>query len=280
MNNTILKIHKLTTLFFVAIMPTILWAKTDSSSLSNDNLKTTGHRAFRAGEELRFNVKYGFVKGGEGHFYVRDTTINGRRVEHVTVSGRTTGLADAVFEVRDTYESYMDMETQFPLLSTRSIKEGKYRYFDRTTYDNLEGTVSIHKETRRGDKDTTEFVGRNMLDIVSAFYFARNNSFNSSMSVGDTICFNTYFGGQIFPLRIRYQGTERVKTKMGKILCYKFSPVTEVGRTFKSNDDMHLWITADDNRIPVKIEFKMLVGAFSCELASCKGLAHEASYAD
>ncbi|MCQ2236516.1 MAG: DUF3108 domain-containing protein [Bacteroidales bacterium] len=279
MINAVYRIWTLAITIIVAAMSSVAWAKTDSS-LNNDNLKTTGHRAFRAGEDLTFTVKYGFVKGGEGHFFVTDTVINGRHAEHITISGRTTGLADAIFEVRDTYESFMDKQTQLPLVSIRNIKEGKYRYFDRTTYDNNEGTVSIHKETRRGEKDTTEFVGRNMLDIVSAFYFARNNSFNNTMSIGDTISFNTYFGGQIFPLRIRYQGTEKVKTKLGKVLCYKFAPVTEVGRTFKSKDDMHLWITADDNRLPVKIEFKMLVGSFSCELTSCKGLAHEVSYAN
>lgn len=259
-------------------MSTSVMAENDNSVVTNDNLKPTGHRAFQTGEDLTFTVKYGFIKGGEGHFFVTDTIIDGKKVQHITVGGRTTGLADKIFKVRDTYESYMDCESQLPLVSLRKISEGKYRYFDRTTYDNINGQVSIHKENRHGVKDTTETVGRNMLDIVSAFYYARNNNFNATMQVGDTINFSTYFGGQIFPLRIRYQGTEMVDTKWGKINCYKFAPVTEVGRTFKSKDDMHLWITADANRLPVKIEFKMLVGSFTCELTQCKGLAHVAAY--
>lgn len=264
----------------MATMSTVAMAEKNSSATANDNIKPTGHHAFRAGEDLKYTVKYGFIKGGEGHFFVKDTIIDGHSVEHITVAGKTTGLADAIFEVRDTYETYMDKATQLPLMSYRKVNEGKYHYFDCTTYDNNNGSVSIHKETRKGDKDTTETVNGKMRDVISALYYARNNNFNNSMNIGDTISYDTYFSGKIYPMSVCYRGLEMVKTKWGKVRCYKFTPVCEVSKSFKSKDDMVMWISADDNRLPIKLEFKMFVGSFSCELTSCSGLAHVAQYGD
>ncbi|MCF0190948.1 MAG: DUF3108 domain-containing protein [Marinilabiliaceae bacterium] len=241
----------------------------------SEALRVTGFQAFKPGEDLTYTIKYGFIKGGEGRFSVRDTIVNGKRVNHVVVGGRTTGVPDAFFKVRDTYESFIDPLTQLPVMSVRNIREGKYRYYDVATYNHEVGSVSVHKENRHGVRDTTEQVGPNMLDIVSAFYHARNNSFDETMSVGDTISYCTYFGGEVFPLQIKYSGKEMVKTKWGRVECYRFSPVTEVGRAFKGKDDMHLWISADDNRLPVKIEFEMLVGSFTCELTNYKGIMQE-----
>ena len=57
-------------------------------------------------------------------------------------------------------------------------------------------------------------------------------------------------------------------------MCDKFAPVTEKGRSFEGDDNMHLWITADANRVPVKIKFDMKVGSFVFELTKAEGLKH------
>ena len=54
--------------------------------------------------------------------------------------------------------------------------------------------------------------------------------------------------------------------------CYKFSPVTEVGRAFKNDDDMQVWITRDANKLPVRVRFNLVVGAFVCDLEQFRGL--------
>jgi hypothetical protein len=63
-----------------------------------------------------------------------------------------------------------------------------------------------------------------------------------------------------------------VKIGGGKIKCYKFNPVTEVGRLFKTEEDVSFWFSADKNLLPVKIRFDIFVGAFMVELSSYEGL--------
>ena len=228
---------------------------------------TTGHVAYQDGESLTYTVKYGFVTGGRGIFTVRDTTINGIKTNHIVVRGETTGIPDVFYKVRDSYESYVDPTTQLPVLAIRNISEGRYKRYEEVTYDHDAQKVN---STRSGESDVPAYT----LDMVSAFYHARNNTFNDKLVKGDTIKYMTYFSGKLYPLVIRYLGKETIKTDLGKIQCYKFCPVTEVGRSFKNEDDMHVWISCDENHVPIKIKFDLTVGSFVCELTQYKGMKY------
>ncbi|MDR2926997.1 MAG: DUF3108 domain-containing protein [Cytophagaceae bacterium] len=222
---------------------------------------------FQPGEELTYTLSYGFIKGGGARLTVTDTVFNSQNVFHITAAGFTSGLVDAIFAIRDISESYVNPQTFFPVKTIRNIREGKYRFYDEVLFYHDADSTRINSH-RSGKK----CLPANMYDIVSAFYFGRYKYFNDSMVEGQVIRLLTYFGDEVFPLIIRYRGTEVIKTKFGKVECYKFSPVTEVGRAFKTNDDMHVWITRDKNRLPVKIKFELTVGSFVCDIESFKGL--------
>ncbi len=230
-------------------------------------LKRTDHKAFQAGEKLVFTLGYGFISAGEAIMSVEDTVLEGKQVLHLVTEGKTVGLADLIYKVRDVYESFIDPETDMPVKAIRNIKEGGYRYYNEVIYNRDSSTVT---SSRSGVKPVPE----DILDIISAFYYARNHYFNENMKVGDVISFDTYFSDKLFALDIQYVGDEEVRTRFGKVKCYKFIPVTEVGRAFKSKEGMFMWITRDENRIPVKVKFELVAGSFVCNLESFQGLKY------
>ena len=82
------------------------------------------------------------------------------------------------------------------------------------------------------------------------------------------------FADEIFPFRLRYSGKENVKTKFGSINCIKISPVVEVGRMFKKDDDLTIWFTDDDNRLPVMVRMDIrIVGAVFLKLIGYENTA-------
>jgi hypothetical protein len=91
---------------------------------------------------------------------------------------------------------------------------------------------------------------------------------------GELITITTWFTDELYPIRLRYIGTDEVKTKLGKIKCYKFNPVTETGRLFKTEEDVSFWFSTDKNFLPVKIRFDIFVGAFEVEIVSNEGLVY------
>ena len=46
------------------------------------------------------------------------------------------------------------------------------------------------------------------------------------------------------------------------------------GEVFKGDDDMRIWISDDDNRIPVYVEAPILVGLATGRLVGYEGLKH------
>ncbi|MGM0376900.1 MAG: DUF3108 domain-containing protein [Bacteroidota bacterium] len=256
--------------FLIFLLGTIIAA----NNVSAGNGEPSSNRAqsqgtiYKPGEELIYSLKYGFIKGGKARLLVKDTTLFGEDVHHVIASGRTVGMADAIYKVRDKYESFIDPATDLPVKSIRNIREGSYRYYNEVTYEHEHSDSAKVKSEKSGE----HWVPENIQDILSAFYYARKHKFNEDLKKGDMIEIKTWFSDELFPLRIRYRGTEVIETPLGELECYLFVPVTEVGRAFKNEDDMQVWISRDRNRVPVKIRFKLRVGAFTCNLEQFRGL--------
>jgi hypothetical protein len=112
-------------------------------------------------------------------------------------------------------------------------------------------------------------------DILSCFYYFRNNILpKENLKKGDIVTIMTWFTDELYPVRMKYLGRDEVKTRLGKIMCHKFSPVTEKGRLFETEEGVTFWFSADKNYLPVKIRFDIFVGSFSVELASYEGLVY------
>ncbi len=251
------------TIILLSLLITLLSFTDDSSP----QLKHTNHRAFQSGEELIYSVSFSFLSAGIAYITVKDTTLDNQKVMHLKMEGVTTGLPNLIYKVRDTYESFTDIDTDMPIKAIRNIREGGYKYYNEVIYNNDSSTVT---SMRSGVKT----VPKNTFDILSAFFYGRNHYFNDDLKKGDIISFITYFSDKEFPLQIKYEGIEKIRTPVGKVECYKFAPITEIGRTFESNEDMHLWISRDDNRLPVKIKFELIVGSFTCTLHKYSGLKY------
>jgi hypothetical protein len=46
------------------------------------------------------------------------------------------------------------------------------------------------------------------------------------------------------------------------------------GRVFKDDEDLSVWISDDENKIPILIQSKVIVGSIKAELISYEGLAN------
>ncbi len=113
-------------------------------------------------------------------------------------------------------------------------------------------------------------------DLLSAFYYLRNNYIPESLIVGKAVTLKMLYDDDgIFDFKLKYLGKEVVKTKFGKVECYKFSPMVQSGRVFKEQESLALWVSADENRIPIRISANLAVGAIKADLEAYNGLKHQ-----
>jgi hypothetical protein len=227
--------------------------------------------SYQVGEKLDYIIHYGVINGGIATLELKADTFRGKEVWHSVITAKTTGMADAVFKVLDIYESYIDPETELPLKSIRNIREGRYRKYNEVLFDHKTRSDSA---ILTSDLTGVHITQQGIHDILSCFYWFRNHSLPniSIVKPGEILTIQTWFTDELYPIRMKYIGPDEVKTRAGKIRCYKFNPVSETGRLFKTEEDVSLWFSADKNFLPVKIRFDIFVGAFTVEMVNYQGL--------
>lgn len=234
---------------------------------------------YHPGEKVTYQIKYGIVGSGQASLELSEGFLKGQPVWHAVISGKTTGLADALYRVRDVYESYIDPENDLPVFSKRNIQEGRYRKYNEVGFDHMSETDStlVFSDLTGNHKGP-----KGLLDIVSCFYWFRKYYLASGKELvpGETYKMMTWFADELYPIILRYKGKETVRVRGKRIECYRFHPVTEVGRVFKTEEDMAMWFTTDENFLPVKIRFDIFVGSFYVDMVSYEGLRAPLSFID
>ena len=246
----------------------------DVDTMATVDLRKIKNNSFKDGEELRYRLHYGFVDAGEAVITVKDAKkkANGRDLFHVVGKGRTLGAFNWFFKVDDRYESFIDKEGLFPWEFVRRVHEGKYKksqdyvfHQNRNAVDNGAGKTF---QTPHG-----------VQDMISSFYYARTLDF-SDLKENDVFSFQTFMDDELFTLNVKFMGRENIKIRSGVYSCLKFVPVVQEGRVFKSSEDLQVWITDDENRIPILAKAKILVGSIKMEVVEYKGLANPIARVD
>ena len=228
--------------------------------------------SYQPGEKVNYAIEYGVLTGGTASIEVVEDTLFGMKIWHSRMEAKTTGITDALFRVLDIYESFIDPSNGLPLKSIRNIREGRYRKYNEVLFDHKTRTDSA---ILTSDLTGIHITEPGIHDILSCFYFFRNNILPQKTLVeGEMITIMTWFTDELYPIRLRYMGTELIRTKSGRLLCHKFNPVTEKGRLFSTEEGVSFWFSADKNYLPVKIRFDIFVGSFTVEMTDYHGLAH------
>ena len=243
-------------------------------SSSNKKKKEKKESAFKPGEWLKFRLHYGFLNASYATLHVKSAEIDNVPVYHVVGRGQTTGFASVFFKVDDTYESYFGMEDGKPYKFVRKINEGGYTKDIEIDFNHEEEKAVLNDKK---NKKIIDFELQDSIqDLLSAFYYLRNNYIPESLIVGKAVTLKMLYDDDgIFDFKLKYLGKEVVKTKFGKVECYKFSPMVQSGRVFKEQESLALWVSADENRIPIRISANLAVGAIKADLEAYNGLKHQ-----
>ncbi len=236
------------------------------SSSMQTALPTVSNRSFKSGEVLKYRVTYGFVDAGEAVLEVKETSKKGtgnRDLFHVKGVGRTLGGFNTFYKVDDVYETYLDKKGIFPWFFVRRVNEGGHKI--NQDYAFKHDKLKVHN----GEKDFKIPAG--IQDMISSFYYARTLDFNN-MKVGTTFEFKCFMDDEIWPLKVKYLGDEKISIRKGKFNCMKFAPIVQTGRVFKKQDDLNFWVTKDQNHIPILVKAKIPVGSVKLHLVEWDGL--------
>lgn len=228
--------------------------------------------AFDVGEWFKFRIHYGLVTAGYATLEVKESTRNNKKVFHAVGKGYTTGMSRWFFKVDDNYESYFDKNTGKPYQFVRKIDEGGYTKNQEGFFNQDKNTVLVkdYKNNTNAVFETPEQVQ----DIVSTFYYLRNHPNVDKLKVGESINVDMFFDNETTKFRLKFIGREDLDTKFGTVPCMIFRPLVQTGRVFKEQESLTVWISADDNKLPIRIKASLMVGSLKADLDAFKGLAN------
>lgn len=240
-------------------LPRLSFAQNDFCSVKNTS--------FKDGEKLTFRVYYnmGFVwiNAGNAHFTTNIEDMDGRKVYHIVGDGKTAKSYEWFYKVRDRYETYIDKETMLPQRFVRNVNEGGYKINQDVFFNHKRGTALSDKKIYNIEKCTQ--------DVLSAIYYARNIDYRK-YNPGDKIPFTMFLDNKLYSLYIKYAGKERIKTKMGTYNAIKIVPLLIEGTIFKGGERMTVWVSDDQNHLPLRIDSPILVGSIKVDLIAYDNL--------
>ena len=232
--------------------------------------------AYTTGEWIKLRIHYGFVNAGYATLEIKDAVKNNKKVHHVVGKGWTVGMSKLFFKVEDNYESYIDKETGKPYQFVRKIDEGGYTKNQEGFFNQNKNTVLVKDYKKKTEK--TFSVPEEVQDIVSSFYYLRNHPKIDKLSVGESITIDMFFDDETTKFKLKFVGRENINSKFGKINCMVFKPLVQAGRVFKEEESLTVWISDDNNKIPVRIKASLAVGSIKADIDQYRGLKHPINF--
>lgn len=224
-----------------------------------------------SGEVLTYRIHYGILNAGTASLTTLKTTYQGQPHFYVRGVGKTTGAVRAFFKVEDVYESFINYNTGLPSFYVRNVSEGSYTQHYETAFNHQDHTLILTDKKNPANGSRVIKTVKGVQDMLSAFYYLRSFDKNK-LGPGDVLHLNVWIDDELFPFRLKVVGTENVKTKFGAVNCLKIIPSVISGRVFKDKESVTLWVTNDDNHIPISIKADLAVGSLKADLESYKNV--------
>ena len=236
------------------------------------------NNTFQNGETITYKIYYNlnfvWVPAGEVVFKIFD---EGNQW-HYQAIGTTYSSYEWFFAVRDEYNSWVDKNTLLPNYSERSVNEGDYHIFEKISFNQSDRKMTVWRSKKKGETETkTEHNVQGCVhDVLSSLYNLRNYDV-ANQQTGYSIPFRIFMDKEEFPLKIKYAGKEAKKKVygMGKYDTMKFQPDVIAGEVFSDEAKMTVWVSDDQNKIPLLIESPVSVGSVKMVLKEYWGLKYD-----
>lgn len=279
MLNMICKVDKMRSVF-VLFAFLLVYGNAALGQSSNCGISSgESSRVFKVGEELKIIVSYNwfFVWTDVVDVWLKTTkeVKNGKEAIRVSGFGKSRSFYDWFYQVRDIYETWLDPVTLRPLFFNRDINEDGYLLKNFYTYnwDNNQIVIRVQKKKDPAYYDTIS-VSPCASDAISLIYNIRNIDFNK-LSPGQSIPVQIVFDSKAHDISIRYDKKETIKVKgMGEFRCIKLSAKMVKSRAFTGKENMFIWLTDDQNRLPIYMESPIKVGTIKARITEMNNLKY------
>ena len=210
------------------------------------------------GEELKYSAGFRLFPAGNAILSLTLDSLNGKPAFLLATSVKTNSFLDAFYTVRDETLSWLNIMDFSLLKAVKTIHEGKYHrnHSIHTIGDSL---LIWNKKYFT--------ITEPVYDPIAFIYFLRSQE----LSLEDSFHFLSAGEKKVREVWVNITGIEKIKVPAGNFDCLKVEPVSPDGKPLlKNNGELRVWLSNDDNKLPVKIEMKTNIGTMVMKLKEFK----------
>ena len=220
---------------------------------------------YRAGESLTYEGK--FKKFGlafsiaELTFTVSD--LPGTQNYLVQSEANSKGTLTKLFNFKfyQLYKSTVDGNRLQILKTDKRDEQGDRIRNSLADFDyNAQKVVYVETDPNdltRPPRRVASTITENTQDIVSGVYALRGKQF----AVGQRFVFKISDSGLVYEVPVQITAREKKKSILGKKWCWRIEPeIFGDGRIIEQEGSLTIWITDDEDRIPVRAELETKLG--------------------
>ena len=164
------------------------------------------------------------------------------------------------------YESQLDDRNSRTLVTSNGYAWGEKSRSERTIFDYAKRLARIHKKTPDEDENRVKMLppgGGDMRDVLSAIYYLRQNASAITHPIQTTI----YTDGKEYPVIFRPAGS-RTFTIENKVTPAIGFEIVDAPGGKKWPGGGKVWLSADDRRLPFRIEIEQSIASLQLDLQS------------
>ncbi|MFT7433460.1 MAG: hypothetical protein ACI9TY_001095 [Alphaproteobacteria bacterium] len=220
----------------------------------------------KQGERLTFDVKWSFMSVGQAELLFRPQGDN----YHIIGRAWTGDGMNAVYNLRDRIQIKGALQdSRYAFLTNdymANLHENDYRAHKTVFYDR-DDLKATYTNVHAGHKSIVSNIESESRDMISALYYLRG--LNKNLELGDVYKLPIFELDKPYTLHMNVQKKEMLDTVLGKVETFQIQPILKnlKGENKKKKDRLSIWVTADGQFIPVKIEIALRFGSFRAILS-------------
>jgi hypothetical protein len=220
---------------------------------------------------VRTNYHFGWsgITAGTGDLHFKKTDIRFQ----FDAAGKTIGFVRALWRLDASYRGLVDAETLRPIESKQTETYRKKKLITDLAFTNS-GVVRTRTEVPAAGKTSipVPFNFPGLFDLQSAWLYLRSQPLTDH----SVYCIAVYPATSAYLTTVTVLGHEHVSVRAGSYNAIKIDlQLKHVGKKMELEPHRKfrratIWISDDENRIPLRIEAQIFVGTVFAELQSAR----------
>lgn len=216
--------------------------------------------SIQVGERFTYEISWLNILAGTAVMEVQNGgTADNRGMAKLVTTAQSRPAITKFFPVDNRVESEFDLRALLPQHMTFKRREGKKKEDIEYTFHHEEGTVTAVKS---GAAETLP-IQPGTQDLISCLYYVRSAL---PMKPGASLTMNIHHDKKNRNVEVRVEEIEKVETPWGKVEAARVLVIMPFQGIFLNQGNIRVWFTVDDQRIPVRMKAKVVIGSIVADL--------------